>query len=373
MSKKIILFITLAIALTAVLFGCKPKPSTDIEVTNTLDFDRIEIVEVNIDSLKKTDYHCTSYLLKDSKGVEIPYQISGQSLIFQAVVPANSKAVYVVTKGEPTAFPAKTSARFVPERKDDFAWENDLAAYRMYGPALADENPSNGVDLWLKCTDELILDKFYADELEKGLSYHIDHGQGLDCYKVGHTLGSGGIAPYTSQLWVGNHYDHYKVHETGPLRASFTLVYDSVQVDSTYYKQTIHITTEAGSILNKAVVCVEGEAIPMKLAAGIFLHDVIDTPYTSENIIGYAEQAVSDAGVPAGRNYVGVYIPTSAVESKTEGEHLLLMADYALGDEFVYYFGGGWNNRQFDRDEDWFNALERFKKQKENRLKITIH
>ena len=37
--------------------------------------------------------------------------------------------------------------RFVPERKDDFAWENEYAAFRMYGPALAPENPSNGVDM----------------------------------------------------------------------------------------------------------------------------------------------------------------------------------------------------------------------------------
>ena len=29
-----------------------------------------------------------------------------------------------------------TYARFVPEREDDFAWENDLVAFRAYGPAM---------------------------------------------------------------------------------------------------------------------------------------------------------------------------------------------------------------------------------------------
>ena len=44
----------------------------------------------------------------------------------------------------------KVFGRYVPERKDDIAWENEYAAFRFYGPALAPENPSNGVDLWLK-------------------------------------------------------------------------------------------------------------------------------------------------------------------------------------------------------------------------------
>ena len=35
----------------------------------------------------------------------------------------------------------KVYGRHVPERKDDFAWENEYAAFRMYGPALKPENP----------------------------------------------------------------------------------------------------------------------------------------------------------------------------------------------------------------------------------------
>ena len=52
----------------------------------------------------------------------------------------------------------KVYGRFVPERKDDFAWENEYAAFRMYGPALRPENPSNGVDLWLKARAELVIE-----------------------------------------------------------------------------------------------------------------------------------------------------------------------------------------------------------------------
>ena len=105
---------------------------------------------------------------------------------------------FIPNKGTPKPIVPKTFARFVPERKDDFAWENDMAAYRVYGPALADENPSNGIDLWLKKTEELVVDSFYKADLQYGKSYHDDHGQGVDCYKVDHTLGAGGVAPYVN-------------------------------------------------------------------------------------------------------------------------------------------------------------------------------
>ena len=43
---------------------------------------------------------------------------------------------------------AKVFGRHVPERKDDFAWENDRIAFRMYGPALeADGEISSGIDV----------------------------------------------------------------------------------------------------------------------------------------------------------------------------------------------------------------------------------
>ena len=140
----------------------------EIIVENTLGFDRNgEMVEADTEGTN-IDFNTKTYILKDGQGIETAYQLSGNGnsrFIFQANVPANSSATYTLVEGTPAPVAPKTNARFVPERKDDFSWENDLAAYRMYGPALAREYPSNGVDLWLKCTEELVADKFYADEL----------------------------------------------------------------------------------------------------------------------------------------------------------------------------------------------------------------
>lgn len=352
-----------------------------IVVSNTTGTDRkAEMVEVKTCKLKAC-FKKNHYILKNGSNVEVPYQLvyNGkkipQTLIFQADVKANAASTYTLAKGEPATVKAKTSARFVPERKDDFAWENDLAAYRMYGPALAKENPSNGVDLWLKRTDELLVDKFYDNDLKHEISYHVDHGQGLDCYKVAHTLGCGGIAPYASDsLWIGNYYNRYKVLENGSLQSVFKLSYDSVKVGNTYFKEEITITTTAGSMLNKAVVKFIGAKQNMELAVGIFLHN--DKGNLKNNIAngisGYAEEAISDAKVPSGRNYIGVFIPTKVNAAKSKGEHALLLSTYKVGDTFTYYFGGGWSKWGYATDEDWFNALNRFSENVKNPLKVTL-
>lgn len=354
--------------------------SKTITVTNSADFARKgEMVEVRFADLQINPAKTTFVLKNQDK--EVAYQIVNKQnanealLIFQTTLNAGEKAVFEISKGKPAAVKPLTFARQVPERKDDFAWENDLAGYRMYGPALAKENPSNGVDLWLKRTSDLVIDKRYHDELVNGKSYHIDHGDGLDCYKVGHTLGAGGISPYVNEkLWVGNFYNSYRVIENGPLRSVFELKYNAVNIDGETYSQTLTITSDAGSLLNKAIVKFEGADKEMKLAGGIFIHDGKGSIKDSadKGFIAYAENAVSDAGVPSGRNYVGVLIPQGATESQKDKEHVLIMTDYKPGTEFTYYFGGGWSKWGFPTDADWFKAMQRFSNKLKSPLKVEI-
>ena len=83
-----------------------------------------------------------------------------------------------------------TFCRFVPERSDDFAWENDKIAFRAYGPALHASGENSGIDCWLKRVDYPIINKWYKENAE-GKSYHKDHGEGYDPYKVGASRGCG--------------------------------------------------------------------------------------------------------------------------------------------------------------------------------------
>ena len=374
--KKIGFFILASLLLVSGAFA-----QHSIVVTNSTAIERKgEIVEVSIAALK-VSFDTKSYVLKNKSNKEVAYQLiyngnkKPQSLIFQADVKANSSSAYSLAAGTPAVVKAKTFARFVPERKDDFAWENDIAAYRMYGPALANENPSNGVDFWAKCTNDLIVDEFYNGEDKKGISYHVDHGHGLDFYKVAHTLGCGGIAPYASgKLWVGDHFSSYKVIEVGPLRSVFTLTYDSLKVGNVLYKEELTITANAGSILNKGVVKLTGPSQKMELAAGIYLHD--DKGALNQNLANgttaYAEAAVSDAKVPSGRNYVGVYIPAKVTKAFKQSEHGLITSSYKVGNTFTYYFGGGWSKWLYPTDNDWFKGITRFAEANRNPLKVSV-
>jgi hypothetical protein len=117
-------------------------------------------------------------------------------------------------------------ARLVPERMDDLAWENDKVAFRVYGPALRSGPEDSGIDAWCKCVTRPVLDKWYQQDRTEGISYHKDHGEGLDAYHVGNTRGCGGLG-----LWIGDKLvtsDTYQSAEliwTGPEVAEFHSVY----------------------------------------------------------------------------------------------------------------------------------------------------
>jgi hypothetical protein len=365
--KNVILFLSIFI-----LASC--AKSVTITVKNSLGFDRHnEIAEANtagwpVDFVNKT------YVLKDAQGQEIGYQLLSdkQTLIFPAHVPANASATYTLEEGKPSPAPVRAHVRFVPERSDDMSWENDIAAYRMYGPALEKiESPSNGVDIWMKYKDEPVMDSIYAGRLERNLPYHEDCGLGgLDCYDVKHTLGAGGIAPYTSKLWVGDAFDRYEIVESGPLRSVFTLYYDTIPVEGGYYAETLTITSDAGSPLNKGVVKYEGADRPIQLATGIFVHgDSVSAAYDPVNrIISYTKNAFSNKGVAHGQTYIGVYAPHSTGEPFVEDKNYAILNDYTVGDEFTYYFGGGWSKWKFPTEQDWLTALTQFSQAKQHPL-----
>lgn len=273
----------------------------------------------------------------------------------------------------------KVYGRFVPERKDDFAWENEYAAFRMYGPALRPENPSNGVDLWLKKSPELVVDSFYYREHVLGLPYHINYGKGLDCYKVGHTCGAGGLVVLANEkLFVGGPYDRWEILEQTPNKFVFRLEYDSLEVNGNILQESITITAESGHILNKAEVVLRGEyKEELWVGGGIYLHEQesMDNIYTCDHcgIVALAEDALSDKNAAQmnyeyngstnqGRSYIAVVTPNGGWQDIKDGT-LFSVQPYRLGDTLTYFFGACWSEwsngeQSFPTDQDWFDAIQ---------------
>jgi hypothetical protein len=219
----------------------------------------------------------------------------------------------------------------------------------------------------------MIINKFYKDDLENNRSYHIDYGKGLDCYKVGHTLGAGAIAPFADKkIWVENHYTTVKVLDTGILRTVFELTYDSVLAGNKVLNEKVIVSLDAGSQFNKASVSYSGDFETIDLAAGIYLHSELGTIAADQEVgtIAYAENAVSEAGVPAGRNYVGIVFTTPVKEIVQDAEHIAGVTGYSNGKTLIYYFGGGWSQWGFDSDADWFKHVEEFAKKINTPLEV---
>ena len=69
--------------------------------------------------------------------------------------------------------------------------------------------------------------KRQAQQLSESVSYHIDHGNGLDYYKVGPTLGAGTSALLANDSIVYPYcYKDYQILDNGPLRFTVKLVYN---------------------------------------------------------------------------------------------------------------------------------------------------
>ncbi len=153
----------------------------------------------------------------------------------------------------PTA--PRAFARFVPERADDFAWENDLVAFRTYGPALRPGPENSGIDCWFKRVPYPIIDKWYLEDRLKlpygkvAKPYHDDHGEGYDVYKVGDTRGCGGISVWADgQLHNSDTFIAHRVIENTPERVSFELDYAS-DFKGKVLRETKHITLIMGQRL----------------------------------------------------------------------------------------------------------------------------
>lgn len=266
---------------------------------------------------------------------------------------------------QPQVQQSKVYGRYVPERKDDFAWENEYAAFRLYGPALAPENPSNGIDLWLKNSPALVIDTMYGRELKDHRPYHINYDGNLDCYKVAHTCGAGGLVVLTTdgegyRTWIGGPYDRWQILEQTPDRFVFRLEYDSLLVADHILRESITITAEAGQLQNKAEVVLTSDqpsAISTQLlvGGGIYLHDTVDYYLTIPEVgyVFYEEDALSDkqaarmnyeynGSTSQGRIQISVKTPGATLTDIVDG-NLVAVRPYELGDTLTYYFGATWS------------------------------
>ncbi|ASK32030.1 DUF4861 domain-containing protein [Chryseobacterium sp. T16E-39] len=329
-----------------------------LQIRNTLTISRntesIEIPSKKVRLLAGKNFS----IIEAATKKEIPYQwLSNGDLLIQDDFNAKEIKKIEFYQTPPKSVDAKVYGRFVPERLEDFAWENDKIAFRMYGKELEKVPEQNGwgMDAWAKRTHRMVINEWYKQN-----NYHQDNGDGLDFFQVGRTLGAGDILPFISDdfVYLGN-YTSYKIVEEGPLRFTFDLTYSQVKKNGYEISAVKRISLDAGSQLNKSVIKYEfkGEQT-LPLFAGIVHWDgkgekIIDQdnhlaaywPENSKNGI------VGTAIIFPNANY------TITDKNKHLGSEIILKNKQTI----TFYAGAAWDKAgEITSAKDWQKYLQEF-------------
>jgi hypothetical protein len=310
-------------------------------------------------------------VVKDAAGHVLPYQVTnvapqakdpqgvgaayGELLFQHDFAPGERTATFVVEKSDALTppFAPKAFARYVPERLDDFAWENDVIGHRTYGPALAAPAPpgsgkevleTSGLDIWFKRVDYPIVDRWY----NKGHDhYHKDEGEGMDMYNVGRSRGAGGTG-----VWDGGHlatsgnYATWKVLANGPVRAVFELTYDAWDAAGTKVAEVKRFTVDAGHQLDQ-IDSTFTFAGPAALTVAVGLNKTpadkkqaarvaLVRDETNHALLQWVEQATNGAFGTA------IVLPASTGYAE-DALNDLVLAKVETGQPLRYWVGAAWD------------------------------
>lgn len=407
-------FLLCLAAMTAIALQAAEK--VKITVSNPIHGARMEMVEVDITTLKKkTGIQDNGIVVIDADGKEIPSQITYDGkLIFQAGVGSKGKSVYYAQQGTPKQYETRVKGRLFIERQDEFGWENDCVAYRVYG-----HGGAVGYDLFNKSTSDLMLDYWYAseqnqemrsvskqlhdrgyhdlaDQVYNAFCYHIDHGKGMDCYTVGPTLGGGANALLNEDgsLFMPKCYKTFEILDQGPLRFTVRFTYPEQNFNGEKIVETRIISLDAGSHFNRVAISYRGLTKPYNMVAGTVVHKSNPSAYIISNENGYlGYEDLGDASVynekyrnelskQMGKIYIGLLFPEKSIsmsyqqrENGIAAGHILASMLYKPNTTYTYYFGSGWDknpNTNLNSLTDWEAYLNKAAQWMRQPLKVKL-
>lgn len=375
--------------MTALLLNSScSRECVDITVTNTSGRDIgprcVEVPAGDILSRISTQH----FYVVDGEGNEIPSQLTHDSmLVFMASVPAGGCGTYSILPSDSArTYEAVTGGNIYERRLDDLVWENDLVGFRAYGPGTRREGLRYyGQDLYLKhSTPGLILESLYgvesdpatwakidslrainsalADEFASTLNYNIDHGNGIDCYSVGETLGAGSAALIMGDTiaypWC---FEQARILDNGPLRFTVEMLYHHYSESDTLVPHFVEhrlVSLDAASHLNRSRVWFEGLESPANIVAGFPRHD--DSPACMRPEKGIITYSDPTEGANNGKAFLGLYIPGGADSMEEKFGHILAVRNYVPGDTLDYYWGFAWDRSAINNHVNWLDYMEHF-------------
>lgn len=253
--------------------------------------------------------------------------------------------------------------RFVPEREDDFTWENDKVAFRVYGPMSGGKGQVSGVDAWFKKVPYSIIDKWYAGHME-GTSYHEDHGEGYDPFHVGDSRGVGGTAIWVDgKAWPAGKYASHEVLQSGSEVVEFKLQYEwETPLGRVGESKTISLLLGEQLYRVSSVFTLDGKPASLPVAIGLTTHDekaqVFSNPETGRISTW---ESIDDIGVGTG----ALLAPERIVEilhapsEDKDASHIWMVTSSDENGELGFSAGFAWEAAQeITSFEQWNTYLD---------------
>ena len=387
-----------------------------------------------------------AYIVKNKRGQQIGSQITHDGfLLIDASVRPHGSATYYVSIGKPYQQKVWTTGALYKIRKDDIAWENDRCAYRVYGPSLQKTGErSFGTDIWVKNTpDTVVYERYVKDrngnikgdkidakvrtllkqektlesqtkneknktkvakleaqlktiqahrkslqtesnEMDILTSFHLDHGNGLDPYRVGATLGLGAPSLMVSKNQILPYcYKDYRILDNGPLRFTVELTYNPSTVGN--MKNVVEhriISLDKGSNFNKMTVWYDGLTTPTDFATGFPIHEEDTESKTfAKDYVSYADPT-DNIEVNNSQVFVGVLFPEGIdntyyqlFDKKHDGAigHALgLKRGLKNQQQYSYYFGAAWSKYDVKSYAEWQIRIKDFLDAQKSPLRVEV-
>lgn len=325
-----------------------------------------ETIVIQQDTLEKLAPHVElkQALIVDAAGKPVLSQVldsdgngAPDQIVFQTDLAGKETKAFELRLGErhlAKVSDYKVYGRFVRERFDDFAWENDLVAHRMYGPALetAQKEPltSSGIDVWAKRVPKLVVNEWYMTD-----DYHADSGEGADFYGVGKSRGCGGLGIGSdAKLVTSKNFVTSRVLANGPIRLIFELTYAPWEASKGLkVSETKRVTLDAGSQFNHFESTFTGAGKkPITIGIGIAKHAgsaVQVEPETSsmrvwEPLKGLKGEDSGNLGTAI------VLAPGSKLEQHTSDMDYVANTALPVNGKLAYLMGSAWDRAGHIRD-----------------------
>lgn len=270
-------------------------------------------------------------------------------------------------------------SRYVPERMDDYAWENDRMAYRVYGPKVSKPPPagegliSSGVDVWCKRVRHPVIDAWYQSG-----NYHSDRGEGCDFYKVGPERGCGGLGVFNAGTCaVSGNWVTQKNLANGPVRTAFELTYAPWSCGGgVTVAETLRVSLDAGSHLSRfeARFTLTGTQGGLTCGPGLDVsaahqHNGALTKKPGQGWIANYEPEQKVKGSIA----TALVLPQAGSLASDTHDCVYLLGPLVADKPFVWYAGAAWSGAgDFVKPEYWNDYVSAFAAALRVPLSVTV-